>query len=353
MDPTDPTPVPPFPRLSFADLQATKDVDLNWLWDGYLASHNVTLMTGQWKCGKSTLIAHLLGKMKAGGELVGKRVAPGKVLIVTEEDRTSWARRSRTLSFGDHLSWFCRPFLGKPTEAQWLALLDQVARIHEQERIDLLVIDPLANLTPMRSENEAGEMTRTILPLQQLTTRGMSVLLAHHPRKGAVVVGQAARGSGSLPAFVDVSIEMYYVSTRHALDCRRRLRTLSRHDDSPPVWVIELLEDGSDYRALGISAEIDFEHGWPILRSVLEKAEGPMKRRDLLREWPAECVPPTGQTLWRWLARALKEGLIQRDGDGTKRDPFTYRLPGMLEKWQEVFIAEFNRRLEQGPDFPK
>jgi hypothetical protein len=36
----------------------------------------------------------------------------------------------------------------------------------------------------------------------------MSVLLVHHPRKGKTLAGQAARGSGALPSFVDILIEM-------------------------------------------------------------------------------------------------------------------------------------------------
>jgi hypothetical protein len=30
-----------------------------------------------------------------------------------------------------------------------------------------------------------------------------------------------------------------------------------------------------------------------------------------------------------------------------RKDPYTYSLPGMVEKWQADFIAEFTRSLEQ------
>jgi hypothetical protein len=77
------------------------------------------------------------------------------------------------------------------------------------------------------------EMLRTLLPLQELTRLGISVLLSHHPRKGLIVPGQVARGSGALLAFVDIILEMQAVAHRNPHDRRRRLRAWSRHDATP------------------------------------------------------------------------------------------------------------------------
>jgi hypothetical protein len=49
-----------------------------WLWEGYLAQGDITLLTSQWKSGKTTLVSVLLAKMAAGGELAGLRVHPGR-----------------------------------------------------------------------------------------------------------------------------------------------------------------------------------------------------------------------------------------------------------------------------------
>jgi hypothetical protein len=345
----DPLHCDPFPRLLYSDLETAGQGEKLWLWRGFLAPGEVTLLTSQWKSGKSTLVSVLLSKMKTGGMLAGLTVAPGKAVVISEESPTKWFERSRCLTFGDHLSWFCRPFRGKPSMDEWLALLDQVGRLHDQHHLDLLVVDSLANLTPMRSENDAGEMLQTLLPLQRLTSRGMGVLLPHHPHKGAIVPGQAARGSGALSGYVDIIIEMQRISNRHTLDRRRRLRSYSRHDTTPANWVIELNADGTDYLTLGTSAEPQFETGWPILKSILEKAEGPLTRLEILHAWPGPAAPPARKTLWRWLDLALKEEWVLRRGEGTRNHAFTYQLPGMVQKWQEAFIEEFNKKLEQGP----
>src|SRR5262249_39843539 len=152
--------------------------------------------------------------------------------------------------FGDNLFWISRPFKGKPAFQDWLDLLQQILTIHERHHIDLVVIDPLANFMPARSENDSGEVLKTLLSLQYLTARGIAVLVAHHPHKGAVSPGQAARGSGALSGYVDTIIEMKRLSCRHAKDRRRRLDAYSRSDETPSTTVIELNTEGTDYQLL-------------------------------------------------------------------------------------------------------
>jgi hypothetical protein len=333
-------------------LKVSRPAPEGWLWHGYLAPGEVTLLTSQWKSGKSTLLAVLLAHLRAGGELAGLSLRAGKAIVVSEESPAMWYERSQSLSFGDHVCWFCRPFLGKPRPAEWLGLLDQIGRLHDRHAVDLLVIDPLANLSPLRSENDAGEMLQTLLPLQRLTARGMSVLLMHHPRKGSVVPGQAARGSSALSGYVDVILEMQPLSRRSLHDRRRRLRAYSRHEATRPCWIIELTAVGTDYRALGVSAEPDFERGWAILQGLFASAERPLTRRELLQRWPDPILKPARPTLWKWLDRVVQDGRVERTGLGSRREPYRYKLPGMEHKWQAQFLESFNRRLAAGEGRP-
>ena len=111
-DPT--TATAPFAILNTDDLNAAAQASLPWLWHGFLAPGNITLLTSQWKSGKTTLIAVLLSRLKAGGQLAGLPVLPGRAVVVSEEGPLHWYRRSQKLLFGNHLSWLCRPFRGRP-----------------------------------------------------------------------------------------------------------------------------------------------------------------------------------------------------------------------------------------------
>ncbi len=337
----------PFPFLHNHALMAHDRSVKPWLWKGFLAPGETTLLTSLWKSGKSTLISVLLSKMRSGGELAGMPVAPCNVAIVTEEPAEKWAERGRQLIFGDNFFWFCRPFKGKPTHDDWLALIDQIARMYDRFRLDLVIFDTFSNLAPVRSENDSAEMLKAVLPLQKLTDRKIGNLIAHHPRKGAIVPGQAARGSGALSGFVDMIIEMQHVSAGHAKDRRRSLRAFSRHDDTPTTTVIELSADGKDYHLLAPNAELDYERGWLVIKDILEHAEidGYRTLRDFVREWPEGFAPPNGRTLRKWVTRAVDENrLLNHHGEGTKRDPHRYCLPGQPEQWQQQWLEDFRSR---------
>jgi hypothetical protein len=325
-------------------LKAAQPDRADWLWQGFLAPGNTTLLTSLWKSGKSTLIAVLLARMKTGGAVAGLPVRAGRAVVISEEAPALWLERSRLLDLDGHVAWFCQPFRGKPTDEAWHGLLAQVGCLHDQKAVDLLVIDSLANLSPLRSENDAVQMLDALKPLQALTARGICLLITHHPKKGPTVPGQAARGSGALPGYADILLEMQALSRKPA-DRRRRLRAFSRHPATPPSLVLAWTADGTDYASLGSSLEPDFEHAWPLLEEVLAQAEGPLTRRALGRRWPDSAVAPARHTLWKWLRRAVQEGRLVQQGQGHRKDPFRYSLPGMVEKWQQDFLDSLLNQL--------
>src|SRR5262245_5705645 len=135
--PTGPTEAPATlpPVMSLAELLFAPPPAVHWLWDGYLAAGKITLLTSQWKIGKTTLLSVLPAKMKAGGELAGRRVPPARVAVVTEESPDSWVERGRRLGLGPDLWLLCQPFRRKPTPAQWQALLDELGRLHAEKAL--------------------------------------------------------------------------------------------------------------------------------------------------------------------------------------------------------------------------
>src|SRR6202007_2157095 len=53
------------------DLNQRRSPPPIWLWQGYLSPGKVTLLTSQWKSGKTTLVSLLLARMQQGGQLAG------------------------------------------------------------------------------------------------------------------------------------------------------------------------------------------------------------------------------------------------------------------------------------------
>src|SRR4051812_1822416 len=110
------TPLPPVAPLAdpalkivYLDGSARPPFEVPWLWGGYLAPGNTTLLTSQWKAGKTTLVSVLLARMARGGELAGLPVRPGRAVVVSEEALEHWQGRDARLGFGGHVGFVCRP----------------------------------------------------------------------------------------------------------------------------------------------------------------------------------------------------------------------------------------------------
>ena len=341
----------PCPLLWKPDLTPKGAAAVPWLWRGYLARGSMTLLTGQWKAGKTTLLSVLLARLGAGGMLAGQSVAPGRAVIVSEEAPELWGQRGELLDFGQHVCWLCRPFASKPTVAEWEGLIDRLLCLRAEHGLTLAVIDPLAAFLPGRDENSAAAVLSALLPLRRLTAAGMAVQLMHHPRKSGGPDGVLSRGSGvpsSLfgPAFIlqdassgvlgshaDILIEMSYPPDSSPEERRRRLRAFSRFSETPPDHVIELNAAGTDYLSHGSAAKELLARNWPGLQTVLTMTRRKLTRPEILEAWPPEQERPSSQTLWRWLERAVSDGRMKRDGHGTSDDPYRYWLPGQIEVW--------------------
>src|SRR5688572_19719856 len=81
------------------DLEQLPATQRDWIWPGYLARGAVTLLTSQWKAGKTTLLSLLLARLKGGGEVGGLTVQPARAVVVTEEPLDLWRERHERLQF--------------------------------------------------------------------------------------------------------------------------------------------------------------------------------------------------------------------------------------------------------------
>jgi hypothetical protein len=308
---------------------------MNWLWHGYLAAGQLTLLTSLWKSGKTTLLAVLLSRMKEGSEaepgtpqqLLGLPVQPAKVLVLSEEDTDLWRMRQHRFAFGKGIALISRPFDGKATDSDWRSLIGQSAKILGTEGARLLVIDTVVSLMPAGVETNADCMVRALAPLRRLAEQGVAVWLMHHPHKGKSRAGQWSRGTGALPGHVDIALEMHAFRADDPHDRRRFLLGLSRYEQTPRRLLIEWMPDVADYRVLAEPLEEEFERGWSAIQQVLSGFEDPQPAAQILRAWPATCPPPSRATLHRWLAQAVERQLLCRETSQRRNAPYHYWLP--------------------------
>lgn len=296
---------------------------VEWIWDGYIARGYRTLLTGIWKAGKSTLLGHLLKGIGRGGD-VGGAIKQGRALLIAEESSGLWAKRRDQIGLTDSCEFLCLPFKGRPTFVEWRAFIKYVAGLVEDKKYDLVVFDTISILLPVVSENDAAEVNSALMPLHAITEAGAGLLLVHHPRKGDGTEGQASRGSGALPGWVDIILEFRRYDAQNNEDCRRTLKAFSRFDETPNEAVIEL-RDGQ-YRLVGSKSDARQGDRLEVLREIIGNNSAGMTAEEVHEAWPESgTVPKPGiRTIRGDFAKGVTAGWFKSSGTGKRDDPLRY-----------------------------
>ena len=153
--------------------------------------------------------------------------------------------------------------------------------------------------------------------LRRITDAGAAILLVHHPRKGDASEGQASRGSGALPGFVDIIVELRRFSAKERNDRRRTLTSYSRFDETPPDAVIQLAEDACSYQYIGSRHDVSQSMRFDAVTDVLPLGPPGINVTEILSRWKEEIDhmdPPGERTLREDLRAGFKAGRWKREG---------------------------------------
>jgi hypothetical protein len=312
---------------------------LNWLWHGYLRPGTVTLLTSRWKTGKTTLVAGLLRALGPGTPFLDRPTRPARAWVLAEEDEDLWFDRDDAHPIGDHVEILPNPYPARPTAAEWADLIDDAADAHTAGELDLLVIDPLAHFLPGHCESNALALLDALRPLRRLSAAGAAVLLLHHPGKKPAEEGESARGSGALPGFVDVVMELNRYGKLKTDHHRRCLFARSRRPETPERLAYERDATTDEFRTVLDPRDRQFAENWVTVEGVLRSHSGPMTCGDIAAAWPDDAAAPCQKSLYLWLHAAHARQLVVRTGRGTKTDPYRFRLRTTQDDADDRFRA--------------
>lgn len=298
-----------------------------WVWKGYIVKRAITLLVALWKAGKTTLLLWLVKALRpdGSGEFAGQGVVPSHVLIVTEESEGLWRQRRDQLGLGDHVEIISRPFLARCDRPTWEEFVRYVASLVAAGKYDLVIFDTLPNLWPVDDENDSAKAITALTPLHAITEAGAALVLSAHPKKGDAGEGQAMRGAGATPGFVDIIVEMRRYDAKQRSDNRRTLTAYSRYDDTPSELVLDY-DPKSGYRVVGTKQDSAVSDRLDVVCQILA-VQPFLTVREILEAWPTgDVVCPGHRTLTGDLDDGGDAAGIERTGKGVKGDPHRFHL---------------------------
>lgn len=308
-----------FSWLSVADIGPAAEPE--WIFPGYIAGGAITLLSGQWKGGKTTLLTHLVRDAYTGSGLVESAIT-GPTLFVSEESSTIWAHRREQHQLDPRILLLQRQRFARTDRKEWSDLVENIIGKCMDTGAELVIIDTLAGLWPVTSENDAAEVSDALAPLRGITETGAALLLVHHPRKGDSAQFTSARGSGALSSFPDILIELRPYTKDDPHDTRRLITAIGRFEGTPCEMVFELGPNG--YTMLGQPVEIGRADDLDTVAGIVGSCGGQATQDQIRAQWPS---PKIGKgRLGKLLRDGAEAGRLTTIGRGVKGDPLIYHL---------------------------
>jgi hypothetical protein len=289
-----------------------------WLWRGYLAPGNLTMLAGHPFAGKTMLAAGLLQAIERGDPFLGQTTSQASALIISEEDDLALQQRARLFDLFESAS----EFLGR-SESLLLEWSELIAAATERARDAghrLLVVDTFPGLAGLadEQENDAGAIAHRLRPLQQAAADGLAVLFLHHMNGY-----NQPRGSKAFRGMVDISIRLLRKTQgSHVL----RLESESRFPTATPLQLKAELVPAADswfYRSLNVKTSGGIETASGATDERLWRAL--LDAKTCLRYADFDQVDGLSDDIAKKrLPGWFLAGKVRRDGRGTKADPYCW-----------------------------
>ncbi|CUU34465.1 Toprim-like [Armatimonadetes bacterium GXS] len=279
--------------------------------DGLIARGTITLFGASPKGGgKTTVLVHALRDWLRQGL---------KIVYLTEEPRAVWELRRQRF-----------PELGNPNlivnnipranPYKWAQAIEQVAP-------DLVIVDTIRRFLPAKDENDSASVSEALAPFVDLAQKlpRTAIIFVHHLRKELPpeVEIEDIAGSHAFVAEVDAVIALVKIRGNPR---QRLLKPLAGRlwALTPEPLVLELSEDGSTYAVKGIANEV-----LPAERKADAK-EAILQALQVLGSATAEQIAEylsdfSKRTVYDALQELYANGQVQREGGGTKGNPYRFR----------------------------
>jgi hypothetical protein len=334
-----------FEQVDWFSLEPRKK---RWLVDGLLLRRGSSMLIGKPKAGKSTVAKNIAVAVLKGHSIFGRSVEsngqPARVmylLLEGKDDVAATAEQFRALGVTAEEKKRLRIYERSIHRGKMEERVAELCELLRTFPADLLFVDTLRLFTgkavkDSNSYDDTVEAMDNVEPVLRRSGWNGHFGATHHGRKDDEKKNQmldSVLGSSGLAASVNTVIQISHPDDDSPLRliCSVQNETEKRFGDMPKTEVL-MDEDTFALRLGRTFKEITDE------QSKKQKVNLSAKVQQYLADHPAcpfaelqQSVSARKKNLIDELALLVQHTVVRRDGDGTKKSPFTYTLASTTE----------------------
>jgi hypothetical protein len=219
------------PELESTNFPALTEIlteETEWIWQGMIPHHNVTLFRGDAKVGKSTFLFALFRAMREGGMLGNRKVKKGRIILISEETEHTLKPKAEIYGPLDNVRVGGSILPGRTKNFE--TTIREAIRQGKTFGANLLVVDTFTSFAGFESgeENDASAVFERLTLLSSFRNE-LSIILVHHNSKQG-----KTRGSSAIDAHVDGILSVTRGNGIH-----RNLESINRYESAKQVLSID------------------------------------------------------------------------------------------------------------------
>jgi hypothetical protein len=189
------------------------DETISWMIPGFIPANALISFQSRAKAGKSTLVFHMIRALLEGGQFLGNKIEPQKVVYLTEQPRSTFKLQLKEAGISpedENLSFLT---VEDNLDLKWVDATDAADYQLQNTGAKLLVIDSWGRFACFdASENEmsTSPTQRRITKLREIQSRtGCSILIIQHVGKdnGRGII-DAGMGTSALAQQMDLVLSL-------------------------------------------------------------------------------------------------------------------------------------------------
>jgi AAA domain len=186
----------------YEEAYAARTPEDPWVVQDVIAPGVVTFISSKPGVGKTTMLLAYFAAAREGGVWLGRRVAPHRILFVTEEgQRSLWDKRER---FGpmQHVRLHSLGFPSLPED--WDEQIRVIKMVAQRWDVRVVIFDPIFSFFHVDDESSSARVRPGLNRLRYITDAGMAVIGAFHDTKS----GSPFSGTIAIPGACDVALSL-------------------------------------------------------------------------------------------------------------------------------------------------